>query len=97
MSQVVPRVNPSVAWTKLPDGAVLFSPESEVYYSMNQVGALIWELLPQAGLDMTALCLAIRERFPDESLEQIAFDTDELLGDLARNGLVTGLETPSAA
>ena len=55
----------TVAWIKLPDGAVLFSPETEIYYGMNSVAAAIWELLPQAGGPIDMLCSAIGERFPD--------------------------------
>lgn len=76
---------------------MLFSPESEVYYAMNQVGALIWELLAERDLDMDALCLAVRERFPDETIDQIRDDVAELLNQLEQNGLVTGVKRSSAA
>lgn len=97
MSEPIPRARSTIAWTKLPDGAVLFSPESEVYYAMNQVGALIWELLPQGALDLNTLCLAVHERFPDAALEQIREDVAELLKELEQNGLVTRAESSSAA
>jgi len=96
LSEPIPRPRPTIAWTKLPDGAVLFSPESEVYYAMNHVGALIWELLPKRTLDMNTLCLAVRERFPDEAPEQICDDVAELLKELEENGLLTGSESNSA-
>ena len=97
LSQPVPKARPSIAWTRLPDGAVLFSPESEVYYAMNHVGALIWELLLRDALDRDTLCLAVQERFPDESLQQIRDDVAELLIELARNGLVADIERDSVA
>jgi hypothetical protein len=97
LSQPVPRANPSIAWTKLPDGAVLFAPDSEIYYSMNQVGALIWELLPQAALDMDSLCQAVHEAFPGERIEQIRMDVEELLNELVTNGLVTSTEQAAVA
>lgn len=82
------RVRPTVAWTELPDGAVLFAPESEVYYSMNQVAAAIWELIAKADLTLDALCEQIQLRFPDENAVEIRNDVKELLQDLAANGLL---------
>src|SRR5258705_13895311 len=76
LTHAIPRARPSVAWTQLPDGAVLFSPESEVYYAVNQAGALIWELLASAerDYDVDALSSAVHERFPDASPEQVRSD-----------------------
>ena len=93
----IPVARPTIAWTKLPDGAVLFSPESEVYYAMNNVGALIWELLPQTFDDLDALCLAVHDRFPDASIDQIRDDVVDLLNELAQNGLVTTAPEIAAA
>ncbi len=64
---------------------------------MNQVGALIWEMLPQDGLNVEALCRAIHERFPDESFEQIRSDAEELLDELARNDLVSDIQPAALA
>jgi hypothetical protein len=76
---------------------VLFSPESEVYFAMNSVGALIWELLPQASQDLDSLCLAVREKYPDASIDQIREDIVALLEELAQNGLVTSADRTAAA
>lgn len=81
----VPRS--TVVWVELPDGAVLFTPENEVYYSMNAVATSIWEFLPQVP-DMDALCLSVSRRFPDASLHQIRVDVIALLDELALAGLV---------
>jgi hypothetical protein len=96
-SESIPKARPTIAWTKLPDGAVLFSPESEVYYAMNHVGALIWELLEERALDMDSLCLAVHERFPDEAIDQIRGDVAGLLKELEQNGLTTAVKRSSAA
>jgi len=48
VSSTLPRPRTSVAWTALPDGAVLFATETEVYYALNTVGAVVWELLSDA-------------------------------------------------
>jgi hypothetical protein len=86
----VPR--PSVVWINLPDGAVLFSPETEVYYGLNNVGAVIWEQLGKRVQNMDLLCDAVHEQFPDATREQIHADVLELLGDFANNDLVESTE-----
>ncbi len=82
----VPRA--SVVWINLPDGAVLFSPETEVYYGLNNVGAVIWEQLGKRVESMDLLCGAVQERFPDATLEQIRADVSDLLNDFTQNQLV---------
>lgn len=91
MTAQLPSVRSTVAWTKLPDGAVLFAPETEIYYAMNGVAALIWELLPDHGDSVDALCTAVHERFPDATAAQIREDVVELLADLERSGLVESI------
>ena len=92
----LPSTRSNVAWTKLPDGAVLFAPETEVYYAMNGVAALVWELLPQRADGIDGLCAAVGERFPDAAAEQIRDDVMELLDDLNRSGLVDSPAIESA-
>ena len=91
LTHAIPRAHPSVAWTQLPDGAVLFAPESEVYYAVNQAGALIWELLAsgERHYDLDALSRAVHERFPDAAPEQIRTDVEEILAEFAQNQLLT--------
>ena len=98
LAQPVSRARPSVAWTQLPDGAVLFSPESEVYYAVNQAGAAIWELLAsgEKDCDVDALSLAVQELFPDASRQQIRNDVAEILADFAQNNLLVEAERNSA-
>lgn len=99
LTQAVLRARPSVAWTQLPDGAVLFSPESEVYYAVNQAGALIWEMLADEGgeRDIDSLCLAVQTRFPDASPQQIRNDVADILRDFAENDLLATAERKHVA
>lgn len=90
----VPRL--TVVWVKLPDGAVIFTPEDEVYYSMNAVATSIWEFLPQVA-DVDALCSSVHQRFPDAELDSIHADVVALLDELARAGLVDRPGRKSAA
>jgi hypothetical protein len=64
---------------------------------MNHVGALIWELLDERDLDMDSLCLAVHERFPDATIDEVRGDVAELLNQLEQNGLATAVERSSAA
>jgi hypothetical protein len=82
---------------KLPDGAVLFAPETEVYYGMNPVAASVWELLPDSADSLDTLCSLVQERFPDATIDQIRVDVAALLEDLERAGLVAGEKRESAA
>lgn len=90
----VPRS--TVVWVKLPDGAVLFTPEDEVYHSLNPVATLIWESLPGVP-DIEALCSSVRQSFPDGEPDQIRTDVIALLDELAGAGLVDCGDRKSAA
>lgn len=90
----VPRS--TVVWVRLPDGAVLFTPEDEVYYSMNPVATVIWESLPGVA-DMDALCSSVRQSFPGVEKDQIRTDVIALLDELAGAGLVECPQRKSAA
>jgi hypothetical protein len=67
---------------------VLFSNETELYYGLNGVGAVVWSLLPPASSTLDDLCASVHDQFPDATLEQIRSDVIELLADLERFGLV---------
>jgi hypothetical protein len=97
LSSSLPVAQPTVVWVKLPDGAVLFAPESEVYYGMNPVAACVWELLPESADSMDKLCTLVHERFPDATPEQVRTDVADLLEDLERAGLVAPDKRESAA
>ena len=76
----------------LQDGAVLFSPSSEIYYGLNHVGSRIWELLPPATRTLDELVDRVAEAYPDAPPERIRRDAQALLADLGVNGLVVGAD-----
>lgn len=80
-----PTARPTVVWTKMPDGAVLFSTETEVYYSLNPIGAYIWSLLPRS---VDELCAAIHEEHPAVAREEIHADVLQLLTHLEESALI---------
>ena len=47
---VLPTRNPKIIFKALATGAVLYSPQDEVYFGLNPVGVRVWELLPPAFL-----------------------------------------------
>ena len=70
---------------------MLFSSDSEVYFGVNPVGAIIWELLPTCDT-VEELCATLASRFSDVGLGRIQKDVMNFLSDLRANGLV--VETP---
>ncbi|MBK7905639.1 MAG: PqqD family protein [Gemmatimonadetes bacterium] len=84
----LPSPSPTVVFQSLEDGAMLFYPESETYFGLNAVGALVWCALPPAHGTLDALCATLGERFPDVPRDTIRTDVIELLDALLREGLV---------
>lgn len=87
IATLLPSARAAVVWSALPDGAVLFATDTEVYYSLNPVGTLIWELLPRVT-SLDELCAAVHAEYPDATPLQVRADVVELLDDLERAGLV---------
>lgn len=69
------------------EGGVLFSSETEVYFGVNTVGAIIWELLPKSST-VEQLCATLTERFHDVGPDRIRHDVLSFIADLRANGLV---------
>ncbi|TPK74017.1 PqqD family protein [Mesorhizobium sp. B2-4-15] len=67
------------------DGLALLNLKSNIYYSLNGVGAFIWELIqePKSIADIRGAVLA---RYNVDA-ERCNADIDALLKDLAENGL----------
>ena len=84
----LPRPNPNVVWTPLPDGAVLFLSDTELYFGLNSVGTVVWQLLPPATQTLDELCAGVHARYPDATPEQIRDDVSELLEALLGHGLL---------
>jgi hypothetical protein len=74
--------NSSAVFQKLDDGAVLFVPETEIYFGLNEVGAIVWELLSPQGASLDDLCAPVAARFPDVPIATIQTDVGELLDKL---------------
>lgn len=86
---LLPTALASVIIQPMDDGAVLFAPQSELYYGLNTVGLRVWQLLPPRTRTLEALVEALGHEYPDVPAEQLAADARELLDTLVAEGLAT--------
>jgi hypothetical protein len=84
---MLPHANPTVIFQKLEDGAVLFAPETEVYFGLNEVGAAIWQLLVPRERSLDEICSDLAQRYPEVAATTIRSDVIELLDQLVDEGL----------
>ena len=83
----LPQPNPTVVYRDLPEGAVLFCTRTEVYFSLNPVGARIWRLLPPVCATEEEIVSALSQDYPDINVGKIAADVRRLLDEFVGNGL----------
>jgi hypothetical protein len=88
-SDALPAAVPNVIYQKLSDGAVLFLAVEEVYFGLNEVGALVWSMLPPANTSFTILCDGLVSRFPDVPRATLERDVSDLLDALVAERLVS--------
>lgn len=85
--RLLPEARDDVVFSRVAEGGVLLSTDSEVYFGLNETGTLIWELL-QACDTMEGLCRELEEEYPDVDPATLRRDAEELLDDLDEHGLV---------
>ena len=85
---MLPTRNPKIIFKALATGAVLYSPQDEVYFGLNPVGVRVWELLPPAHKNLDEVCRTLASEYPDAPAEMIRADVAELLEELEKLGLV---------
>jgi Coenzyme PQQ synthesis protein D (PqqD) len=71
----------------LPEGGVLFSTASEVYFGVNAVGARLWQLLPPICAGFRELCDTVAAEYPDAPRTLIENDARKFVDALLANGL----------
>lgn len=79
--------SPNATFQVVADEAILIHLHTGVYYSLNEVGTVFWELLD--GQRTLADCAAQIANEYNAPAEVILADLEELAGELAREGLVT--------
>jgi len=85
---VLPTRNPKIIFKALATGAVLYSPQDEVYFGLNPVGVRVWELLPPANQNLDDVCRTLSVVYAAATAEMIRADVAELLEELEKLGLV---------
>ena len=82
--------------SKVIDGeAIIINLANGVYYSIDKVGAMIWDLL-QAGHTLEQVIGAVTARY-DVTREQAESDARELVGELVQENLVSPSENGNSA
>jgi len=84
----LPVPHPAVVARALPDGSVLFHPQTEVYFGLNETGTVIWEALVAGAASEQALVAAVHARWPDAAERDVTCHVLELLADLSAETLV---------
>lgn len=88
------RPNEAEVAAKVLDGeAILINLANGVYYSMDNIGGVIWELV-EGRHSLEEMVAAISARY-EVSAEQVQDDVERLVGELVEENLV--LETDEAA
>src|SRR5688500_9979102 len=94
MTPNLPRPRTTVIYKDLPEGAILFCTRTEVYFSLNPIGAKIWKLLPPVCVREDQVVAHLSAEYPDINLGKISADVRRLLDELVGNGLA---DLPRAA
>jgi hypothetical protein len=94
MTIILPQPRTTVIYKDLPGGAILFCTSTEVYFSLNPIGAKIWKLLPPVCANEEEVVAQLSAEYPDINLGKISADVRRLLDELVGNGLA---DLPRAA
>jgi coenzyme PQQ synthesis protein D (PqqD) len=90
----LPRPRSTVVYRDLPEGAILFCTSTEVYFSLNPIGARIWQLLPPVCTTEEQVVARLSEEYPDINLGKIAADVHRLMDELVSNELADSSRAP---
>ncbi|OGS10725.1 MAG: hypothetical protein A2285_05805 [Elusimicrobia bacterium RIFOXYA12_FULL_57_11] len=80
-------ISEAVTWRKTGEEAVILNLETSEYYSANDTGTFIWELL-SAGKQRAKVAEALAAEYGITE-EQAALDTETFIEDLARLKILT--------
>jgi hypothetical protein len=82
--------------SKVIDGeAIIINLANGVYYSMDKIGAVVWDLL-HAGYTLEKVITAVTERY-DVSRDQAESNLQDLVQELVQENLVVACENGAAA
>jgi len=84
----LPKPKSDLIFKTLADGGLIFSPQLEVYFSVNAVGARVWNMLPPVTDTLDALVSTLAQEYSDVTADVIRADVEELLEEFMTQGLV---------
>jgi hypothetical protein len=96
MEDRLARRKAQVLFQPVGDGAVLLDTSTEIYYSLNNVGARICALLSEHET-LESLCATLASEYPDVPLATLRSDAQELLDALVLQGLLSVPESGAPA
>ncbi len=85
-AETAPFHGPDVIWRKMGEETVLLNSRSENYYSLNEVGTRVWELI-DGQATVREIASRIAEQY-DAPVEEIEKDVVALLQELREQELV---------
>jgi hypothetical protein len=85
---LAPTPRAEVIVSATPDGSVLFSTETELYFGLNRTGTFIWNNLYPKCETVDEICAALNAAFPGGEPDRIEGDVRRLLARLAEKQLV---------
>lgn len=91
---LLPKPADSSIFRTLPEGGVLFSTASEVYFGVNAVGARIWSLLPPISRSFNELCATLAAEYSDVGEDIIRNDARDFIEHLIATGLAVAATSP---
>jgi hypothetical protein len=80
-------VSPDIRWSRTGDGGLLLDIKTSKYYSLNSIGAIIWEGLA-TGSTLDEIAGKLHEQFRAPR-EQVQSDLTEFVQSLERRGVIT--------
>lgn len=87
----LPKPKSDLIFKTLADGGLIFSPQLEVYFSVNAVGARVWNLLPPVTASLDEMIVVLAQEYTDVTPDVIRADVEELLAEFAAQELVEPL------
>lgn len=84
---MLPKPRTDVAFEWVDGGGVLLSLPDELYFELNESGAVLWQGLGEAETE-TELCTLLARRYPGVPGWQLADDVEDFLAAIREQGLV---------
>jgi hypothetical protein len=90
MTQQIPLHDRAAVAQRVNDEAVVLNTRTEGYFSLNEVGARVWDLV-DGNRDVSAIVATLLDEY-DVEAAALRTDVDELLADLARHELISWVD-----